>query len=97
MRFQSYLTTPPALSLLSDHLPARGGTIRFRLSKTSHVGIVITRGTAAVFLTSADFGYGVEAFSVPPLPGPGDYGVRLAATDPAGNFHRITGTLSVTR
>ncbi len=50
-----------------------------------------------MFLTSAYFGYGVGSFSVPPLPGPGTYGVRLAATDLAGNFHRITGTLTVTR
>ncbi|HSO97473.1 MAG TPA: hypothetical protein VLP43_00845 [Solirubrobacteraceae bacterium] len=61
------------------------------------MGIIITRGAATAFLTSADFGYGVGAFSLPPLPGPGDYGIRLEATDPAGKFHRITRTLTVTR
>ena len=96
-RFDGYLHTPPAISLLTGRLRSGGGTVRFRLSKSSHVGIVLTRGTATVFLTSAYFGYGVGAFSVPALPGAGDYGIRLAATDPAGNFRRITGTLSVTR
>jgi hypothetical protein len=96
-RFTRYLHTAPVLRLLTARLPAGGGTVRFRLSKTSHVGIVVTRGAATTFLTSGDFGYGVGAFSLPSLPGPGDYGIRLAATDPAGNFHRITGTLTVTR
>jgi hypothetical protein len=49
-----------------------------------------------VFLTSASFGYGVRSFRVPPL-ATGTYWVRLAATDLAGNFNRITGTLQLTR
>jgi len=93
--FQTYLTTPPALALLTSSATAkRAFTVRFHLSKYSHVGIVIARGQSTVFLTSASFGYGVDSFAVPSLPA-GNYTVRLAATDLAGNFNRITGALQV--
>lgn len=95
-RFDSDLHTPPALTLLTTRI--RGGQaadVAFQLSKISHVGIVITRHGQTVFLTSADFTYGTHSFSVPALPRGDGYGVRLAATDLAGNFQRITGTLRV--
>ncbi len=96
--FTAYLTTPPALTLLTvGARRARPLTIRFRLSKYSHVGIVVERGTQIVFETSAPFAYGVEQFAVPPLKQTGLYAIRLAATDLAGNFARIQGTLTVTR
>jgi hypothetical protein len=38
----------------------------------------------------------VDAFQAPSL-GAGSYTVRLAATDLAGNFNRIVGTLRVSR
>jgi hypothetical protein len=44
--------------------------------------------------TSGYFGYGKDTFSVPALKR-GTYQVRLAATDLAGNFARITDTLRV--
>ncbi|HEX5192568.1 MAG TPA: D-glucuronyl C5-epimerase family protein [Solirubrobacteraceae bacterium] len=88
-------TTPPTLADLTRRAkPHTWFALRFRLSKVSHVGIVITSGTSTVFSTSASFGYGVHRFSVPKLR-VGTYGVRLAATDLAGNFNRITGTLTV--
>lgn len=62
----AYLKTAPTLGLLNSR--ARAGealTIRFRLSKVAHVGIVVVRNGRNQFLTSADFGYGVHAFSVP--------------------------------
>ncbi len=91
--FQSYLTTPPVLQQLTTSATARHGfALRFRLSKYSHVGIVVVRGQNTVFQTSASFPYGVDVFAVPSLPA-GSYSVRLAATDLAGNFNRITGTL----
>jgi hypothetical protein len=95
-RFDSYMTTPPALALLTGRL-AKGhaGSVVFRLSKYSHVGIVLLRGSRTVFLTSGYFGYGVNAFIVPGLV-KGKYTVRLAATDLADNFNRIVGTLQVT-
>jgi hypothetical protein len=71
--------------------------LRFRLSKYSHVGLVVSRGAQMVFSTSASFGYGVDGFTIPALKSPGTYSIRLAATDLAGNFARITGTLQIAR
>jgi hypothetical protein len=95
-RFQGYLTTPPTLQLLTGRLKAtKPGTIRFRVSKVSKVGIVLVRGTTTAFSTSASFSRGVHTFTIPALKHRGTYAVRLAATDLAGNFGRIVGTLKV--
>jgi hypothetical protein len=75
----------------------RALSVSFRLSKESHVGIVVVRNGQIVFETSASFPYGVHSFSVPALAHTGSYDVRLAATDLAGNFGRITGVLDVTK
>ena len=94
--FKADLTTPPALTQLT--LDARAGSsfrLLFRLSKESHVGVVLLRGGRSVFLTSAEFGYGVDAFAIPPLTAAGTYTVHLAATDLAGNFSRIVGSLAL--
>jgi hypothetical protein len=96
--FDSDLTTPPSLKLLTVSARTRKtSAIRFWLSKYSRVGIVLLRGTRTVFTTSADFPYGVSEFSIPKLTAPGSYTVRLAATDLAGNFNRIIATLPVSR
>ncbi len=93
--FETDLKTPPALVLLTQRLRRRTpGVVRFRLSKYSHVGIVVVRAGHTLLATSAYFAYGVGAFAILPL-SPGRYTVRLAATDLAGNFSRLTGTLSV--
>jgi hypothetical protein len=94
--FEADLTTPPALQQLTAVAPASAPfTLLFHLSKVSHVGIVLERGTQTAFLTSADFGYGVDGFAVPPLKRAGVYAVHLAATDLAGNFSRIIGVLRI--
>ena len=94
-QFTADLTTPPVLAQLTTTAKARQSfSLRFRLSKISQVGVVVTRGSSPVFSTSASFGYGVRTFTIPALKA-GTYGVRLAATDLAGNFSRITGTLTV--
>lgn len=93
--FQRDLTAPPSLALLTT--AARHGlpiTLSYRVSEPSHVGIVVTRNGNTVFSTSADFGYGVQSFALPSL-ARGTYSVRLAATDVAGKFNRITGTLKL--
>lgn len=96
--FQGDLATAPTLAQLTFRARTRAGfRLGFRLSKYSRVGVVITRGTQTVFSTSADFGYGVNSFTIPRLKPAGSYGVTLAATDLAGNFARITGGLQVTR
>jgi hypothetical protein len=91
------MTTPPALRLLTTRASAKSAaSLRFQLSKYSHVGIVVMRGQRTVLSTSAYFAYGVNGVHLPRLP-PGTYTVRLAATDLPGNFNRIVGTLRVSR
>jgi hypothetical protein len=93
--FHAYMSTPPALQLLTARTAANtSASLRFHLSKYSHVGVVLLRGQSTVFSTSADFSYGVESFALPRLSA-GSYTVRLAATDLPGNFNRIVGTLQV--
>jgi hypothetical protein len=94
--FQAYLTTPPVLTQLSFRGKARKSTkLRFSLSKYARVGITISQGSSTRFLTSANFPYGVQSFSVPALKHAGDYSVVLTAKDLAGNFTRTAGTLSI--
>jgi hypothetical protein len=95
--FMTYLSTPPALALLTHR--ARTGrlvTIQFTLSKWSHVGIVVVGPSGrTVFETSSSFGYGKRPFAIPQLRRTGTYTIRLAATDLAGNFNRIVGMVQV--
>jgi D-glucuronyl C5-epimerase C-terminus len=96
--FEAYEKTPPALRLLTMRGRVRKATtLRFRLSKVSHVGIVVTQGTTTAFETSATFPYGVDKFTIPALKRAGTYGIRLTATDLAGNFAAISGTLRVAK
>jgi hypothetical protein len=96
--FQAYETTPPVLTQLTAQGPAKKPlTLRFRLSKVSHVGVVVSQGARRVFATSASFPYGVDRFSVPGIRQPGTYSVALTATDLAGNFTRTAGSLHLTR
>jgi len=93
--FANYLHTPPALTQLTTKAFAGSPfVLRFRLSKISHVGIVVAGKTRTALATSSSFPYGVHAFRVPALKR-GTYTVRLAATDLAGNFNRVVGTLTV--
>ncbi len=95
--FTAYLTTPPTLQLLTQTVhKGKTSSISFRLSKVSHVGIVVVGpGGNTLFSTSASFPYGVHSFTVPPLKHKGTYSIRLAATDLAGNFGRTVGTIQV--
>jgi hypothetical protein len=95
--FQADLKTPPVLRQLTFRAhPRKPVRLRFSLSKISHVGITIRDGAQNTqFLTSASFPYGTDHFTVPPLKRAGTYSVTLTATDLAGNFTRITGTLTV--
>ncbi|MGH2927369.1 MAG: D-glucuronyl C5-epimerase family protein, partial [Solirubrobacteraceae bacterium] len=96
--FRSYLKTPPVIVQRTRRARTRAGfSLRFTLSKVSHVGVVVTRGSRTMFATSADFPYGTHGFSIPRLRRPGSYGIVLTATDLADNFARVTGTLQVRR
>jgi hypothetical protein len=95
--FQDYLTVPPVLQQLTFRGKARRAThLSFSLSKYSHVGVVLTRGAATIYSTSAYLPYGTDRITLPAVRA-GSYGVRIAATDLAGNFARVSGTLSVAR
>ncbi len=97
-RFEADLKTPPPLTLFTHHAELGvSELLSFRVARPAHVGIVILRGSQTVFLTSAPFSHGVHTFSIPGLQRTGRYTVRLAATDLAGNFNRITSWLQVTR
>ena len=95
--FTTYLTTPPTLQLVTQNARKnKPVTIRFNLSKYSHVGIVVVGpGGHTLFSTSANLGYGTRSFAVPPLKHMGTYTIRLAATDLTGNFDRVVGTIQV--
>jgi hypothetical protein len=97
--FQSYLTIPPVLTQVTARVRNKAAfSLRFQLSKISHVGVVVTSASSqTVFATSASFGHGTQGFTVPRIKKAGTYGVVLTATDLAGNFARITGSLQVTR
>jgi hypothetical protein len=94
--FSSDLKTPPALTDLTSQVKAKHDfDFHFRLSKISRVGLTIANGAGAtVFASSADFAHGVGSFAVGKLKA-GTYTVTLAATDLAGNFARLPGTLVV--
>ncbi len=95
--FTAYLTTPPTLQLLTTHLREhKQVSIGFQLSKYSRVGIVVIGpGGNTLFSTSGNFGYGTRSFSIPPLKHAGTYTIHMSATDLAGNFSRIAGTVQV--
>lgn len=95
--FTAYLTTPPVLQLVTQHIRrGKPATIQFELSKVSQVGIVVIGpGGHTLFETSASFGYGTRSFAIPALKHSGTYTIHLAATDLAGNFNRIVGTVQV--
>jgi hypothetical protein len=95
--FSAYLTTPPTLALVTQRARRNQSfSLQFKLSKYSHVGIVVVGpGGHTLFSTSASFGYGTRSFAVPALKHRGTYTIRLAATDLAGNFSQLSGTIQV--
>jgi hypothetical protein len=57
--------------------------------------VVVGPGGHTLFSTSASFAYGTRSFAVPALKHKGTYAITLTATDLAGNFSRITGSIQV--
>jgi hypothetical protein len=94
--FAQDLHTPPAVYVIGAHArPRHAFSMRFHLSKISHVGIVVaSRDGHDLVYTSGEYGYGVDRVAVPALRR-GRYTVRLAATDLAGNVGRFAETLTV--
>jgi hypothetical protein len=94
-RFQSYLTTPPVLGLLTTSAPAgSASTLSFSLSKISNVTLTVLRGSTSVYSTSGQVPYGTDSFTLPALSA-GTYTVKLSATDLAGNVGTTAGTLTI--
>jgi hypothetical protein len=95
-QFEQDLHTPPRLIQMTTRADAgQPFLLRFQLSKISRVGVVLLRGSRTLFETSAPFAYGIDSFWMPSLPA-GSYTIHLAATDLAGNFARIVGSLYLT-
>ena len=97
--FQAYLTTPPALTQLTTTARNRGAfALRFRLSKISHVGVMVTNArTQTVFSTSASFGYGVAQLHDPAAQEGRDLRRGAGRHRPGRQLRRITGNLQITR
>ncbi len=90
--FEAYLKTPAVVQLLTRRVRVgSAAVIRFRVSEISRVGITVVRNDQTVFLTSAEFGYGVHAFAIPALTHRSSHTIRLDATDLAGNYNQIAG------
>jgi hypothetical protein len=96
-RFDTYLTTPPLVSLVTTGAASgASATISFTLSKISNVSITIVDASQqTVFSSAGQFAYGTDSFTAPALP-PGTYAVKLTATDLAGNVGTTSGSLTIT-
>jgi hypothetical protein len=94
--FVRYTQEGPALRVLTRSLRAgRSGSIRFRLSKISRVTVSLTRGGRTVYSYTSTLGYGTRSVSVKPPKGARSYGVRISATDLAGNTGAATATVKI--
>jgi hypothetical protein len=94
--FQTDLRTPPVLKLITHRSRVGALTdVHFSLSKASHVGIVEVFQGTTLFATSTQLGYGSNALGIPTPRHAGTYTVRLTATDLAGNYSRVVGTVDV--
>jgi hypothetical protein len=97
-RFSTYLTTPPAIALLSRRL--KGGMragVRISLSKISTVSMTIRLGSHVVWSNRATLEHGhPRLLWITPAKG-GTFTVTLTARDLAGNFSTAAGTIAVAR
>ena len=96
--FTAYLTVPPELALKTTRV--RGGkatTLRFTLSKISRTSISVTapNGKSVLSVAAGTVGRGTRTVSWTVPRKPGDYTVRIAATDLAGNQASIEDTVEV--
>jgi hypothetical protein len=96
-RFKADLTTLPSVTPVTSRIrtgaPAK---LAFSLDKIARVGLVVAQGSRTVFATSAVVGRGTRTFSWSRPATPGDYELRVVATDLAGNRSvPATGTLRI--
>jgi hypothetical protein len=96
--FTAYLTVPPELQL--DTTRVRGGkpaTLAFTLSKISRTSLTVTapNGKQVLAVSAGTVGRGKRTVSWNVPRKAGDYLVRIAATDLAGNDASIEDTVRV--
>ena len=94
--FETDLTTPPRVSLLSSSLPggARAG-VQISLSKVSLVTLTVRHGTRVVWTNTATLERGRPRLLWVTPSGGGTFTATLAARDLAGNFATTSGTVTV--
>jgi len=97
-RFETDLTTPPAIALLSTTLPtnARAG-VRVSLSKISTVHLLVRRGGRVIWTNSATVARGTPRLLWLTPSKPGTYEITLSASDLAGNFRTAHGTVRLVK
>jgi hypothetical protein len=96
--FTGYLTTPPELDLRTTRV--RGGatrTLRFTLSKISRASVRVDApsGRTVLAVAAGVVGRGTRTVSWRVPRRPGEYTVRLDATDLAGNAGSVEGQVDV--
>jgi hypothetical protein len=95
--FESDLTnkTKPVLEQLTLGVkPNKAFALSFYLSKYADVGVQLTNGRKNFLYTKVSLEGGTRSFRTPKLK-PGTYSLSISATDPAGNYAKITGELKV--
>ncbi len=93
--FKTDLTTTPLLAQLTTQAVAgHPFQLRFLVSKAAYVGITVSSGNRRYLYTRALFRAGNHEFRTRKLK-PGSYSVEMAATDLAGNYTRVYGSLQV--
>ena len=95
--FDGDLTSHPTLTQVTRQQTAgRAFQFRFTVSKPAYVGITLSAGAKKYLYTKLLFRAGSHAFKTRKLKA-GVYSVAMSATDLAGNYTRITGSLEVCR
>jgi hypothetical protein len=97
-RFAAYVAQPPVLAVLTRSVRAGStGTLRFRLSKRSQVGLRIEhRGRVVLSRSLGSLPYGRRYVPLsPPRRRRGAYTVTLTATDLAGNSSAVAAPVEI--
>jgi len=93
--FSNDLVTKPSLAQVTiGAVSGKSFKLQFALSKYAAVGVTLSRGSKNYLYTKRDFYAGTDSFKTPALK-PGTYNLTMSATDPAGNYARITGQVQV--
>jgi hypothetical protein len=95
--FESDLTskTKPVLEQLTLGVkPDRAFSLTFYLSKYASVGVQLTNGRKNFLYTKVAYEGGTRSFQAPKLKA-GTYSLSMSATDPVGNYTKITGEVKV--